>query len=111
MSCCSKRCGCCAFVDFVALIPGMFEVNAFGLEVSCETAVIVCSLVIPGGVCIAIVIFSAFSLSPCFGGMIVHFTVCAIVLLASVSSFASSSATLSAMATATATTTISATEV
>ena len=77
--------------------------DAVGLEVSCETAVIACSLVVPGGVCVAVVVFSAFSLSACFGGMIVHFAVCAFVLLASVSSSAPSSVTSSDTATISAT--------
>jgi len=57
--------------------------------------VVASSFVVPGGVCIAVVcvVFRAFSLSACFGGMIVHFAVCAFVLLASVSSSASPSAT------------------
>ena len=101
------RCGCCAFVEFVALIPGMFEVDAVRLEVPCETAVIACSLVIPGGACIAVDVFSASSLFACFGGMIVHFAVCALVLLASVAT----SAILSATAAATARTTTSTTGV
>ena len=66
-----------------------------GFEVSCETAVVACPLVITGGVCIA---FSVLSLSTCFGGMIIHFAVCAFVLLASVSWSTTSSATSSAMA-------------
>jgi len=34
ISFCSNRCRCWAFVDFVALIPGTFEVDTGGLEVS-----------------------------------------------------------------------------
>jgi len=67
--------------------------------------------VVPGGVCIAgvSVVFSVLFLSACFSCMIVHFAVCAFVLLVSVCSSPSTSATRSA--TATATTTISAMEV
>jgi len=82
-------------------------VDAVGLEVSCATAAVASSFVVPGGVFIAgvCVVFSVLSLSACFSGMIVHFAGCALVRLASVSSSASSSSTMSAMAT------ISATEV
>ena len=71
------------------------------------------SFVVPGGVCITVVcvVFSAFSPSTSFGGMVVHFAVCAYVLVASVSSSTSASATLPAIAAATATTMISATGV
>jgi len=57
--------------------------------------------VVPGGDCTAsvCVVFSVLSLSACFGGMIVHFAVCAFVLLASVSSSTSVLATMSATAT------------
>jgi len=78
-------------------------VDAVGLEVSCETAVMACSLVVPGGVCIAVVVFSAFSLSACFGGMIVHDAVYASVLLTSVSWSTPSSVSSSATATISAT--------
>jgi hypothetical protein len=44
------------------MIPGRVEVDAVGLEVSSETAVIASSLVISGDVCIAIVVFSTFPL-------------------------------------------------
>jgi len=76
----------------------MFEVDAVGLAVSWEIAAVVCPLVVPGGVFIA---FSVLSLSTCFGGVIVHFAVCAFVLLVSIPASTSWSATSSAMATAT----------
>jgi len=64
--------------------------------------VVACSFIVLRGVCIAVVcvIFGPFSPSTCFGGMVVHFAVCAFVLGASVSLSASWSATLSAMTTA-----------
>jgi len=79
----------------------MFEVDGVGVEVSCGPAVVASSLIIAGGVCVAVVcvIFCAFFLSACFHGMIVHFVVCEFVLLASVSSSASSSIRESATAT------------
>ena len=67
--------------------------DAVGLAVFSETGVVAYLLVVPGGVCIAV---SMLSLSTCFGGMIVHFEVCAFVLRASVSSSTCSSATSSA---------------
>jgi len=72
--------------------------------------VVASTFVVPGGVCTAGVstagvcdVFSVVSLSACFGGMIVHFAVCAFVLLASVSSSTSASATSSTTATISAT--------
>ena len=80
------------------MILATFELDAVRLEVSCGTAVVACSLIVPGGVCITIVhvIFSVFSLSAWFGGIGVQVAVCAFVLLLSVSLSASSSPTLSA---------------
>jgi len=74
-------------------------VDAVGFEVSCVTSVVACPLVVPGGICIACRLLS---FSGSFGGMIVQFAVCALVLLEYVSlSRASMSATSSATATAT----------
>jgi len=77
--------------------------DAVCLEVSRETAVVTYSLVVPGGGCIAVVyvVFSEFSLSPCFGAMIFHFAVCGFVVLVSISLSASSSVTSSTTATIT----------
>ena len=50
ISCCSEEGRCCAFVDLVELIPGRFEVDAVGFEVSCETTVVACPLVVCGGI-------------------------------------------------------------
>jgi len=71
--------------------------------------VVVSSFVVPGGVCIGIVwvVFSVFSHSACFGGMVAHFAACAVVLLVSVSSSTFTSATSPTMAMGTATTKIS----
>jgi len=41
------QCRCCGFVDFVGLIPGICEVDAVGLKVSWETAVVACPIVVP----------------------------------------------------------------
>jgi hypothetical protein len=81
-----------SFICFVAFIPGTFEVDTVGLEVSWETAVVACPLVVPGGVCIA---FSRLSLSTHFGDMIVHFAARAFVLLefVSLSTFLSTTGT------------------
>jgi hypothetical protein len=99
-----------AFIDVDELIPDRFEVDAVGLEVSCETAGVASPLIVPGGICIT---FSVGSFSACFGGMIVHFEVCAFVLLASISSTtsASDSSSPSSSATSSATATIATTEV
>ena len=101
MSCCCKHCRCCACVGLVALIPGMFEVDAVGLEVSCDTAVVACLLVVPGGIYFPVVcvVFCGFSLFACFRGMIVHCALWTTVLLPCVSSSGCSSVTSSAMAT------------
>jgi len=83
------------------LIQDTFEVDAVGLDVSRETAEVVSLFVVLGAVFIAVdsEVFSACSPSACFGGMVVHFGVCAAVLPVSVSSSSSSSATSSATAT------------
>ena len=93
--CRSKRCGCCAFVDFVALIPGKFEVDPVRIEVCGETAGVPSSFVVPGGVCIAggCVVFSVLSLSAYFGGVIVHLRVYAFARPVSVFSSSSSPVT------------------
>jgi hypothetical protein len=78
------------------LIPGSFEVDTVGFEVPCETTVVACSLAISGGIYIA---FNMLAFSACFGGMIVHFAVCAFELLASHSVSTSTSVTLSTTAT------------
>jgi len=44
------RCGCSAFVDFVALVPVLFEVDVVGHEGCRETTVVVCPLIVPGSV-------------------------------------------------------------
>jgi len=97
----------------VALIPGPFEVDAVGLKVSRETAVEALSQILLGSVYIAsvCVVFSPFSPSTCFHGMVVHFAVFALVLLVYMSSSASMSATLSETASATTEAKISAVEV
>lgn len=76
--------------------------DAVRLELSGDTAVVASSFIIRQGVCIASVgdAFSVLSLSACFGGMIVHFAVCAFALLASVSLSTSESATYYNTATA-----------
>lgn len=88
------------------LIPQILEVDSVGLKVSQETAVVACLFMVLGIHCIAVVcvIFSALSPSPCFGSMVIHFALCALVLLVSVLSSAWLSttwlATLSTMTTA-----------
>jgi len=82
--------------------------NVIRFEVSSETIVMACSLVITGVVCIGIVDFSALSLFACLCSIIVHFAVCVFVLLASVALSGSSSGTISGMAMATAATPMSA---
>jgi len=90
-----------AFLNVVGFIPRMFEAAAVGLEVFCDSAVVACSLVVPGGVCIDIVwvIVGVFSLSTLFRSLIVHFAVHAYVLLVSIFQSVSLFPTMSAMAT------------
>jgi len=63
ISCCCERGRCCDFGDLVALIPGTFDVDEVGVELSCETEVVPCPLVVPGVISFA---FTVLSFSACF---------------------------------------------
>jgi len=75
--------GFCAPSLGMVWIPGIFEVVAVHHKVPQETAIVVCSQVIPEGGCITNdrVDISALSLSGHSSSMIVHFAVCVFVVL------------------------------
>jgi len=65
----------------VALIPGTFELDGVGLTELCEATLKACPRVVPGG---EPIMFSVGFLFAYYSGILVHFAVCALVLLMSI---------------------------